>query len=85
MSENKENQAQPEQDLGEQQRIRREKLAALREAGKDPFAVTTWPQDSFAADIKENFEELEGKDVCIAGRMMSRRVMGKAKLPGCGG
>ena len=80
MSENKENQAQPEQDLGEQQRIRREKLAALREAGKDPFAVTTWPQDSFAAGIKENFEELEGKDVCIAGRMMSRRVMGKASF-----
>ena len=80
MSENKENQAQPEPDLGEQQRIRREKLAALREAGKDPFAVTTWPQDSFAAGIKENFEELEGKDVCIAGRMMSRRVMGKASF-----
>lgn len=80
MSENKGNQAQPEQDLGEQERIRREKLTALREAGKDPFMVTTWPQDNFAADIKEDFETLEGKDVCIAGRMMSRRVMGKASF-----
>lgn len=80
MNEKKENQAQPEQDLGEQQRIRREKLAALREAGKDPFVVTTWPQDSFAQGVRDNFEALEGKDVCIAGRMMSRRVMGKASF-----
>ncbi|ARP49520.1 MULTISPECIES: lysine--tRNA ligase [Caproicibacterium] len=77
---NKENQAKPaaEQDLGEQQRIRREKLAALQEAGKDPFVITTWPRDSYAADIKADFETIEGKPVCIAGRMMSRRVMGKA-------
>ena len=78
MSEKKQN--QPEQDLSELLQIRRDKLTAMRAEGKDPFVITTWPQDSFAADIKANFETLEGKDVCIAGRVMSRRVMGKASF-----
>ncbi|MCH3973012.1 MAG: lysine--tRNA ligase [Oscillospiraceae bacterium] len=79
---NKQNKPQQteEQDIGEQQRIRREKLDALRAAGKDPFVITTWPRDNYAADIKANFEQLEGKPVCIAGRLMSRRVMGKASF-----
>jgi lysyl-tRNA synthetase class 2 len=80
MSGNKVNQPKTEQDLNEQQQIRREKLAALRKAGKDPFVITTWPRDHYAKAIKENFETLEDKEVCIAGRMMSRRVMGKASF-----
>ncbi len=73
-------QNQPEVDLGEQQRIRQEKLKALQEEGKDPFVITKYDQTHHSADIKENFEELEGKTVRVAGRMMSKRVMGKASF-----
>ena len=58
--------------------IRREKLSALQKAGKDPFSVTTCPRDSTAQEISDRFEELENRDVCIAGRIMSWRDMGKA-------
>ena len=61
-------------------KVRREKLAELCEAGKDPFRITTYDQDTHTTDIKENFEELEGKEVNIAGRMMFKRVMGKASF-----
>ena len=71
---------QPEVDLGEQQRIRQEKLKALQEEGKDPFVITKYDQTHHSADVKENFEELEGKTVRVAGRMMSKRVMGKASF-----
>ena len=65
--------------------VRREKLKALQEAGNDPFQKTKYPQDSYAADIKKEFdylaaEEETGKIVCLAGRMMSKRVMGKASF-----
>ena len=73
-------QNQPELDLGEQQRIRQEKLRALQEEGKDPFVITKYDQTHHSADIKENFDELEGKVVRVAGRMMSKRVMGKASF-----
>ena len=73
-------QNQPEVDLGEQQRIRQEKLKALQEEGKDPFVITKYDQTHHSADVKENFEELEGKTVRVAGRMMSKRVMGKASF-----
>ena len=73
-------QNQPEVDLGEQQRIRLEKLKALQEEGKDPFVITKYDQTHHSADVKENFEELEGKTVRVAGRMMSKRVMGKASF-----
>lgn len=69
---------QQEQDVSELLQIRRDKLKKLQEAGKDPFAITTSDQDSHAAEIVEHFEELEGKDVCICGRIMSWRDMGKA-------
>ncbi len=72
--------SQPEVDLGEQQRIRQEKLKALQEEGKDPFVITKYDQTHHSADVKENFEELEGKTVRVAGRMMSKRVMGKASF-----
>lgn len=71
---------QPEVDLGEQQRIRQEKLKALQEEGKDPFVITKYDQTHHSADVKANFEDLEGKTVRVAGRMMSKRVMGKASF-----
>ena len=81
MSENRtENQQAPEQELGELLQIRRDKLARLREAGKDPFHLTTCPRDAFAEEIRENFDENTERHVCIAGRVMSRRDMGKASF-----
>ncbi len=71
---------QPEVDLGEQQRIRQEKLKALQEEGKDPFVITKYDQTHHSADIKADFDSLEGKTVRVAGRMMSKRVMGKASF-----
>ncbi|MBO5667145.1 MAG: lysine--tRNA ligase, partial [Firmicutes bacterium] len=69
-----------ELDLNEQRRIRREKLAKLQEMGRDPFLHETWPVDSDSKQIKDNFEEMEGKQVVIAGRMMAKRNMGKASF-----
>ncbi len=66
------------QDLSEILKIRRDKLAALREAGNDPFEITKFDFTHTSSTIKENFAELEGQTVMIAGRMMSRRIMGKA-------
>ena len=70
----------PEQelDLNEILRVRRDKLAALKEAGEDPFKITTCEVTATAANIKENFESLEGQTVSLAGRLMSWRKMGKA-------
>ncbi len=69
-----------QQELNEQSRIRREKLAALQAEGKDPFQIVKCDVDHHSKDIKENFEALEGKNVAIAGRLMSKRVMGKASF-----
>ncbi len=66
------------QDLSEILKIRRDKLAALRESGNDPFEITKFDFTHTSKTIKENFSELEGQTVMIAGRMMSRRIMGKA-------
>ena len=66
--------------LSEQEQIRREKLAALQEAGCDPYQITKYDVTHHGADIKENFDTLEGKEVSIAGRMMSKRIMGKASF-----
>ena len=76
---NKPQQAQ-EQDLNQLLKVRREKLAALQEAGKDPFQITKYDVTHHSTDIKENFEQLQGSTVRIAGRMMSRRIMGKASF-----
>ncbi|MBS7175743.1 MAG: lysine--tRNA ligase, partial [Clostridiales bacterium] len=59
-------------------KVRREKLAELRENGKDPFQITTYHVDAYAKDINDKFDEYEGKMVSIAGRIMSKRGMGKA-------
>ena len=69
-----------EERLHEQVKVRRDKLAALCEAGKNPYEITKYDWDTKTAEIRERFEELDGKTVRIAGRMMSRRVMGKASF-----
>ncbi len=67
-----------EQERNEQSQIRRDKLSELQAAGRNPFLQETWDQDAYSQDIKDNFEEYDGKEVSIAGRMMAKRVMGKA-------
>ncbi len=69
-----------EENLSDQLRIRRQKLAELKEAGKDPFEITKFDVTAFAADIKANYEALENQTVSVAGRIMSRRDMGKASF-----
>ena len=69
-----------EQDLGQLLKVRREKLAALQEEGKDPFKITSYHVTHHSNEIKEQFDSLEGKEVSVAGRMMFKRVMGKASF-----
>ena len=73
-------QKKQEQDLNQLLKVRREKLAELQAEGKDPFKIVKYDVTHHSQDIKDQFEELEGKDVTIAGRMMSKRVMGKASF-----
>ena len=70
------------QDLNEIVKVRHEKLAALKESGNDPFLITKFDFDNDSANIKANFHELEGKTVKIAGRIIARRIMGKASFVG---
>ena len=89
-SEERNTTAQPEeqelsaQEYNELVAVRRQKLKELQEAGKDPFQQTKYPQSDFAAEVKANFVDVpegeHGQDVCMAGRMMSKRVMGKASF-----
>ena len=69
-----------EQDLNQLLQVRRDKLATLQEAGKDPFKITKFDVTHHSTEIKENYAELEGRTVRIAGRVMSKRVMGKASF-----
>ena len=69
-----------EQDINQLLKVRREKLANLQEAGKDPFQITKYDVTHHSKDIKDNYSELEGKTVRIAGRIMSKRIMGKASF-----
>lgn len=69
-----------EQDLNQILKIRREKLSELQANGQDPFQITKFDVTDHSAGIKENFEEMEGKTVTVAGRMMFKRVMGKASF-----
>lgn len=81
MSENEAvNSEEQELDMNHLIKIRREKLEELREKGKDPFEVTKYERTHTSKDIKDNYEELEGKDVKIAGRIMAKRIMGKASF-----
>ena len=68
------------QDINQLLKVRREKLAELQTEGKDPFQITKYDQDTHSADIKDNYAEYDGKEVSIAGRIMSKRVMGKASF-----
>ena len=73
-------QKKQEQDLNQLLKVRREKLADLQANGKDPFKIVKFDVTHHSQEVKDNFEELEGKTVVIAGRMMSKRVMGKASF-----
>ena len=84
MEEQKKNPAQGLSE-SEQVQVRRQKLADLQAAGHDPFTLTKYPQDAYSADLKAEFADLpnetdSGKTVALAGRMMSKRVMGKASF-----
>ena len=71
---------QKEQDINQLLKVRREKLVALQEAGKDPFQITKYDVTHHSQEIRDNFDALEGKGVSIAGRVMSKRIMGKASF-----
>ena len=72
--------SKPAQNVGQLQKVRMEKLQALQEAGQDPFKIVKYDQTEHSTQIKDNYEQYEGKDVSIAGRMMFKRVMGKASF-----
>lgn len=78
--EGQKNQGQPQQDVSELIRVRRQKLADLQAAGKDPFQITKYEVSNHTADIKNDYASFEGKDVSLAGRLMAKRVMGKASF-----
>ena len=69
-----------QQDVNELRQIRFDKLKELQDAGNDPFVITKYDVSHHSTDIKENFDSLEGKTVTVAGRLMSKRVMGKASF-----
>lgn len=73
-----------EQELTELLQIRRDKLSALREAGKDPYTITKYDVTAHNRDIREKFDEMENQTVRVAGRMMSRRIMAKPASWTCG-
>lgn len=77
---NNNQQNQPEQNLNDLLRIRREKLSDLQNAGKDPFVITKYDVTHHSTEIKSAFEALDGQEVSVAGRMISKRVMGKASF-----
>ena len=78
MSENK-NEEQ-ELDMNQLMLVRREKLDKLKAEGKNPFKITRFDRTHTSKEIKDNYDELEGKDVTIAGRIMAKRIMGKASF-----
>ena len=79
-AQNQKAKAQQEPDINQLLKVRREKLAALQEAGKDPFQVMKYDVTNHSMDIKDNFDTMEGQEVSVAGRIMSKRVMGKASF-----
>ena len=79
MSENQNN-AAPQQELSEILQVRRDKLSALQQEGRDPFLITRYDVTHHSTDVLANFETLEGQEVSVAGRLMVKRVMGKASF-----
>jgi len=80
LAEQNQNKQKPQQDVNQLIKVRNEKLADLQANQKDPFVITKYDVTHHSADVKEHYEELEGKEVSIAGRMMFKRVMGKASF-----
>ena len=80
MSEKNQNLKAVEEDLTEVVRVRREKLAALKESGNNPFEIMKYDVQKSSLEIQENFDKLEGSETSIAGRIISKRVMGKASF-----
>ena len=81
MNENgRQNNQEQTQDIGQLMKVRRDKLAELQAEGENPFDVTTYNQEYHTSDIIENFDKMDGRIVSIAGRLMSKRVMGKASF-----
>lgn len=80
MAEQNKNNQEKVQDLNQLRKVRREKLANLQAEGNDPFKITKYDVDTHAQDCKDKYDEYEGKDVSIAGRLMAKRVMGKASF-----
>ena len=78
MSEAVNNQANEAQELSEILQVRRDKLAALQQDGRDPFQQTKFSRTAWSAEIKDNYDSFDGKTVSVAGRIMSKRGMGKA-------
>ena len=74
------NQGKAQEELNHVLQARRDKLAELQAAGRDPFVITKYDVTAHSSDVRENYEELEGKEVSVAGRMMFKRVMGKASF-----
>ena len=80
MAEQNQQNKNEEKDLNQLLKVRREKLKELQDNGKDPFQITKFDVTAHSSEIKDNFEQMDGKEVTIAGRMMSKRVMGKASF-----
>ena len=80
MEANENNNQEQELDLNQLMKVRREKLAKLQEEGKNPFEITKFNRTHTSQEIKDNYDELEGKDVTVAGRIMAKRIMGKASF-----
>ena len=76
----KEDEGPSEEELSEQRQIRRDKLQALLDADRNPYAIETWDVTAHSKDIKDNYDAMEDEEVSIAGRIMSKRVMGKASF-----
>ena len=69
-----------ELDINQLMKVRKEKLDKLKQEGKDPYSITKFSRTHTSKEVKDNYEELEGKDVTIAGRIMAKRIMGKASF-----
>ena len=80
MNENENEILENEEELNRLMQVRLDKLKELQETGKDPFEITKYDRTEFSQDIKDNYEEYEGKDVSVAGRIMAKRIMGKASF-----
>ena len=79
MNENEVNEIE-EQDINKLMQVRREKLKALQDEGKNPYEITKYDRTETAKQIKDNYENYENKDVSVAGRIMAKRIMGKASF-----